>query len=201
MSAPSFFSDVPTIDVHDPLADVLGAFDGGEYSFSYADAVRLAGHSCPTVAGAWLMLLGVKRELYGDEPLARGDLKVTMSAGVTDGVTGVIASVFTLVTGAAAGGGFAGLAGQHGRRAMLTFDGRGAAIARFERVSDGQVVEVTYDPSSVPGTADMTLLPRILAGKATGDERQAFGSAWQARVGAILLHHTYDPDVVMVRRA
>ena len=52
---PDFFAAVPAIVVADPLAALLGAAEGGRLEYRYADAVRLAGHSCPTVAGAWLM--------------------------------------------------------------------------------------------------------------------------------------------------
>ena len=40
--------------MRDPLAEFLGAADGGRLEYTYADAVKLTGHSCPTVAGAWL---------------------------------------------------------------------------------------------------------------------------------------------------
>ena len=55
MSFPDFFDQVPRITLRDPLADLLGSVTGGLMSYGYADAVRLAGHSCPTVAAAyWL---------------------------------------------------------------------------------------------------------------------------------------------------
>mgnify|MGYP003492414693 FL=1 len=40
--------------MRDPLAELLGAAEGGRLEYTYADAVKLTGHSCPTVAGAWL---------------------------------------------------------------------------------------------------------------------------------------------------
>jgi hypothetical protein len=55
MSHPAFFDDVATIVLRDPLAELLGAAEGGIVEYGYAEAVKLAGHSCPTVAGAWLM--------------------------------------------------------------------------------------------------------------------------------------------------
>lgn len=55
MQTPAFFDAVPAIFVVDPLADALGAVEGGLIEYRYIDAVKLAGHSCPTVAGAWLM--------------------------------------------------------------------------------------------------------------------------------------------------
>ena len=49
---PDFFAAVPAIVVADPLAALLGAAEDGRLEYHYADAVRPAGHSCPTVAGA-----------------------------------------------------------------------------------------------------------------------------------------------------
>ena len=55
MAFPSFFSEIQPLVVHDRLAEFLGAADGGVIEYRYADAVKLAGHSCPTVAGTWLL--------------------------------------------------------------------------------------------------------------------------------------------------
>ena len=54
---PSFFNQAPTITVRDALAEFLGAAENGILTYRYADAVRLCGHSCPTVAGAYLMVI------------------------------------------------------------------------------------------------------------------------------------------------
>lgn len=57
MQAPALYDVVPTIFVVTPLADALGAVEDGLIEYHYVDAVKLAGHSCLTVAGAWLMTL------------------------------------------------------------------------------------------------------------------------------------------------
>ncbi len=49
MRVPAFFEEVPEIAVRDPLAALLGAAEHGRIEYSYADAVKLAGHSCPAV--------------------------------------------------------------------------------------------------------------------------------------------------------
>lgn len=56
MPFPEFFDTTPRIIVRDPLARFPGAADGGVIEYGYADVVRLAGHSCPTVASAYLMM-------------------------------------------------------------------------------------------------------------------------------------------------
>ena len=56
MEFPGFFAEAPSISLRDPLAQFLGASKSGMITYAYVDAVRLAGHSCPTVAGAYLMV-------------------------------------------------------------------------------------------------------------------------------------------------
>ena len=76
MAFPSFFSEVPAIILRDRLAQFLGAADGGLIEYHYADVVKLAGHSCPTVAGAYLMTSRVLNALYGDDMPERGEIRV-----------------------------------------------------------------------------------------------------------------------------
>src|SRR5690606_34557338 len=102
MHYPAFYDEAPRIAMRDPLAALLGAADDGLIDYGYADAVRLAGHSCPTVAGAYLMARTALRTLYPDQPAERGGICVRMPAAEDEGVTGVTAQVLTLITGAAA---------------------------------------------------------------------------------------------------
>ena len=81
MGFPAFFDQAPRILVRDGLAELLGAAEGGLIEYGYADAVRVAGHSCPTVAGTWLMARAALRALYPDGPAERGEITVTMSEG------------------------------------------------------------------------------------------------------------------------
>src|SRR5690348_2038616 len=108
MTYPDFYDRAPTLAVHDPLADFLGAAQGGVIEYRYADAVRLAGHSCPTVAGAYLMTVKALRHLYGEALPERGGVAVEFHEDRTNGVTGVMANVATLITGATQDTGFKG---------------------------------------------------------------------------------------------
>jgi hypothetical protein len=83
MAFPAFFAQAPRVALHDPLAQLLGASDDGLIEYGYEDAVRLAGHSCPTVAGAWLMTVRALRALYPDTPPRRGDIEVTFADGAS----------------------------------------------------------------------------------------------------------------------
>lgn len=191
---PAFFDEVPSFVVHDPLAEFLGAAEGGLIEYRFADAVRLAGHSCPTVAGAWLMTTRALRRLYGDAVPERGGVDVAFAAPVDEGVTGVIASVATLLTGAAGNGGFKGLAGRFSRRERLAFDVAGIDDVRFTRRDIGASVCISLDLSPVAGDPQMgQLLPALLAGQATAAQARRFGELWQERVRRILIDHHDDP--------
>lgn len=201
MAFPEFFADAPTIKVHDGLAETLGASDDGSMEYHYADAVRVAGHSCPTVAGAWLMARAALKALYGNAPAERGNVEVTMSGDEEEGTTGVMAQVFTLVTGAAADNGFHGLGGRYVRRDLLRYgSGDPHAIAHFRRRDTGVEVGVTMDLSGIPPAPEMRpLMGRALAPDATADERRGFARAWQDRVRRLLLEHADDEAAIQVQ--
>jgi hypothetical protein len=200
---PDFFDQAPTILVRDPLADFLGAATDGVFEYRYADAVRLAGHSCPTVASAFLMTCAALAALYGDALPVRGEIRVDLAEAQDAGVTGVIASIATLITGATADTGFRGLAGQFNRRNKLYFDQPLAhGELRFTRLDSGAAVEVAADMSSVPGVPRMGELMRMsLAGQASPAERKEFQGLWQERVRRLLLEFADDPAVIQVRPA
>lgn len=202
MVLPAFYDAAPRILMYDPLAAFLCAADMGLVEYGYADAVRLAGHSCPTVAGAWLMARAALRALYGDEPAERGAVAVTMSAAEDEGTTGVIAQVFTLLTGATGDNGFHGIAGRFDRRWLLAYgSGDRGAIAAFRRRDTAAVVRVSMDLSGVPFAGDIRpLMQRALSAQASDSDRQSFGAMWQDRVRRLLLEHADDETVIHVMR-
>jgi hypothetical protein len=196
---PAFFDAVPGITLRDPLAELLGAADGGLIEYRYADAVRLAGHSCPTVAGAWLLTTRALRALYGDEVPERGAVRVDFGESQKSGVAGVIASVVGLLTGAAGTGGFKGLAGRYARKDLLQFDASGVDGIRFTRLDGRGSVVVALDLSPVAGDARMgELLPLVLQGIASAEQALQFGALWQDRVRRILVDHHDDPSLTAI---
>jgi hypothetical protein len=174
------------IAMRDPLAEFLGAADGGRLEYTYADAVKLTGHSCPTVAGAWLATRRALAELHPGETPERGAIRVELRGRVDEGVTGVIASVAGLVTGAAGEGGFKGLAGRFERRGLLAFGAPIASELRFTRLDTGRAVEVDLPRAAAPSPELIAALRGALSPHASAGERQAFASAWQARVAGLL---------------
>ncbi len=200
MGFPQFYEMAPVVRVHDALAELLGAAEGGMIEYRYADVVRLAGHSCPTVAGAFLMARAALAALYPGVLAERGGLAVHLPAPENDGTTGVTAQVLTLLTGAAAVNGFQGIAGRYARHRLLTYaeHRQGAAVA-FRRLDNGVSVTVEIDTSPLPGDPlQRERLMAITQGVADVEQRAAFADAWQARVRSLLLDHADDPCVVRV---
>lgn len=202
MNHPAFYEQAPRIRMRDPLAAFLGAAEDGLLEYAYVDAVRLAGHSCPTVAGAWLMARTALRALYPDEPAERGGITVRMPAAESEGVTGVIAQVLTLVTGAAAGNGFHGIGGRFVRQSLLDYATTpGTAAVQFRRRDNGAAVAVELDLSTVPAAPNLReLMVGALAPGAGAEQRAAFAQAWQGRVRRLLLEHADDPQVLRLTR-
>lgn len=180
------FPDTPAITLFDPLAELLGAGDG-YFTYRFEDAVKLAGHACPTVAGAFLMAMHGLEALYGSETPRRGGVRIVFPGPVDRGVSGPISQVLTLITGAAGDNGFQGLGGQHARRGLMQFGNGPDGPIRFERTDTGVAVSVAYDPAPIPPDPRMMpLLQRIQQGKADPDERQRFRELWRDRVLRIL---------------
>ena len=180
------FPTTPSITLFDPLAELLGAGDG-HFHYTFDDVVKLSGHACPTVAGAFLMAIHALRALYPDETPRRGEIRITIPGTVDQGVNGPISQVFTLLTGAAAENGFQGLGGQFTRQGLMDFTSTPTGGFIFQRTDNGQSVTVAYDPSSIqpePGMA--TLLQKILQGNGDPSSRERFRDMWQKRVIDIL---------------
>ena len=203
MAFPEFFARVPAVTLRDPLAQLLGAAEGGLIEYRFADAVKLTGHSCPTVAGAWLMTVRALRALYGDEIPERGNVAVALRESLDSGVAGVIGSVAGLLTGAAGAGGFKGLGGRHSRRNLLQFGvaGNGNGSVAFARRDTNAAVDCTLRLEMVPTDPRLgSLLGVILNGTANTDDTRQFRNLWQERVARLLIDHANDPDVVQLHR-
>jgi hypothetical protein len=200
MRVPRFFEDVCPITVQDPLAHLLGAAEYGRIDYRYVDAVKLTGHSCPTVASAWLMVAKALARLYPEMLPQRGSIKVEMRGAQDEGTEGVSAMIASLITGAAGSAGFKGIAGRHDRRSLLEFKAPIQGRMRFTRLDTRRAVEVDYHPERVPMPPDMKALMATAMAPDAGDEaHRAFGHRWQAWVKSILIDHRDDPLLVEVR--
>ncbi|NEW61491.1 hypothetical protein GSY74_09375 [Sulfurovum sp. bin170] len=186
MNYPSFFDAIPTIELQDSLSGFLGTFEKGIMEFSYLDVVKSAGHSCPTVAGAYLCTLEGLKALYPDEIAQRGAIKVEFAQNQTEGVAGVIGAVISNITGATTDYGFQGIGGNFDRRDLMFFNQDIDSSVKFSRVDTGATVSVSYNPHSIPARPEMQpLMQKIMQGVATPEEKKRFGELWQERVEAI----------------
>lgn len=200
MNHPAFYEQAPRIRMRDPLAAFLGAAEDGLLEYAYVDAVRLAGHSCPTVAGAWLCASAGLSALYPAALPERGGISVLLPDAEDEGVTGVIGQVLTMVTGAAAANGFHGLAGDHRRSGLLHYNVCDINGLRLRRNDTGDTVEVQYNPRTVAAApGQMPLMAAVMNGDADAGQVRRFGELWQDRVRRLLLDHAGDPSVIRVR--
>ncbi|HEX5710306.1 MAG TPA: hypothetical protein VFX68_03105 [Sulfuricurvum sp.] len=188
MTTPDFFNDVNPITLRDPLSNVLGAARDGIITYTYTDVVKLAGHSCPTVAGAYLMVQDGLKALYGEATPVRGEIKVFMSGMLGEGVVGVMANVASMITGATDVSGFHGLNGKFDRRNLLFYGADIEGEMALERMDTGVRVTLTYDPSSIlPDPQMKELMMKVMSGSADEQDCQRFGEVWQDRVRRIML--------------
>ncbi|HFC2072276.1 TPA: FmdE family protein [Neisseria gonorrhoeae] len=200
---PEFFDRAPTLTVQDPLAAFLGAAENGILTYRYADAVRLCGHSCPTVAGTYLMVIKGLKALYGEELPERGGIEAAMQGTRDEGTVGVTASVVQLLTGAAPETGFGGIGmqGRFARRNLLSFGaGEINGTLTLRRKDNGKTVAVSLNAALQPFAPQMRdIMPKAVGGSASAKELERFGQLWQARVKAFLTESADDPQFVIVR--
>ena len=199
MSFPAFFEQVPTISLRDPLAEFLGAAEQGIIQYTYSDIVKLAGHSCPTVAGAYLMTVKALQKLYGSDLPERGNIQVEFKNDLLEGVTGVMANVVSMITGATTDNGFKGLKGKFDRRNLLHFNRAINGAIKFTRLDSGANVTVDFNSSVVPAPAD--LMPNLLSSLEDDtpiEDKQAFAKAWQKRVKQIF-EKAEHPELVVFK--
>lgn len=198
-----FFDKAEEIRLKDPLSYALGAMDEGEVMiFKYADAVKLAGHSCAAVSGAYKVTAKAVKFLYGDEPGVRGDIKVTIKGKPTDLAYGPMSQVMSLITGAATETGFHGLGGgRFGRYNLMTFDEDNFEFNTFifERRDNGKKVKIVYNPQVLPENPRMgEVAGPTISGGAPKEIKEEFFSLWQGKVKKILLEDDQYPGLFTV---
>jgi len=201
MRFPAFFNDIPSLRVRDPLAQALGCAEDGILEYHYADAVRLVGHSCPTVAAAyWLTWLAL-HELYGDATPERGGVRVEMRYDPRTGCNGVVATIIQMLTGAAGGTGFKGFNGRFSRVGLQRLAPDLPMSLRFTRMDTRDAVDATSMLSMVPADPQMEeLAARCGTSRNQPDDWAALGRYWQRTVQTMLLELAHDPGVFIVQR-
>ncbi|MBI5870506.1 MAG: hypothetical protein HZB44_06035 [Actinobacteria bacterium] len=193
-----FFSEVRPIRMREPLAALLGAFQGDSdtLSFNFSDVVKSAGHACPTVSGAYLGCQLALESLFPDETPVRGGLSITVFGETDEGGLGVMAQVFSYITGAAPETGFKGLGGRFARKGLLRFEkeetGCEEPCFRFERIDTGAAVTVRFYPWLIPfpeesGKRLAALMGPVIAGEAGDDDRDEFMNLWREKIRSMVV--------------
>ncbi|EIF51017.1 hypothetical protein SULAR_06608 [Sulfurovum sp. AR] len=199
MKYPLFFDEVESIQLYDPLSDFLGAFEEGKVEIGYLDCVKQAGHSCPTVAGAYLMTMIGLKVLYGTELPQRGNIYVGIKGKRSEGTIGVIGNIISFIVGASGEEGFKGIKGRFSRDHLLAYDQKMMGEVTLKRMDNDTSVSLSYDPSVVPGDQRLRpLMGKILQGKASDQEERIFKELWQSRVKEILLSTELSNKIIQV---
>jgi formylmethanofuran dehydrogenase subunit E len=193
-----FLKEIRPIKFREPLAETLGAFTsaGATLEYTFIDAVKMAGHACPTVAGAYLSCQKALEALYVDEIPVRGEVAITIYGELDEGVYGVMGQVFSFLTGAAPATGFRGLGHKFKRKDLLKFipdkiDSQ-AMCFEFRRLDTGKAVLVKFYPRQIPFPAEKAkrlaeLLEKVIWEAARDDEKREFQELWIGRVRDMLL--------------
>lgn len=191
-------SEVDPIRFKEPLAETLGAFKKNDavLQYTYIDVVKMAGHACPTTAGAFLCCREALKKLYPDEIPIRGDISIGIHGEPDEGVYGVIGQVFTLLTGAAPASGFRGLGHKFRRKDLLKFylekDDSNTLSFDFKRLDNNRTVYVTYHPDKIPFEREkaqrlVELLEKVVWEAAKKDEKIEFQNLWMEKVRGMLV--------------
>ncbi len=193
-----FLTEVRPIRFKEPLAETLGAFDGKDavLEYTFIDVVKMAGHACPTVAGAYLSCQKALETLYPDEIPVRGEIGVTIYGEPDEGVYGVMGQVFSFLTGAAPASGFRGLGHKFKRKDLLRFSpgkiDSQAMCFEFKRLDSGKAALVKFYPRQIPFPKDKAkrlgeLLEKVICEAARDEEKREFQELWTGKVRDMLL--------------
>ncbi len=199
MLYPEFFDKVESILLYDPLADFLGAIEAGAVEITYLDVVKFAGHSCPTVAGAYLMSKVGLQKLFADALPIRGEVAVYIKGKKSEGVNGVIGNTIAYICGVSDEAGFKGIGNRFNRSNKLFYDANINGEVKLVRLDTNESVEISYDPSIVPPDQKMkSLMQKLMQQSATAQEKKEFQTLWQQRVANILLEKDLLPKLIKV---
>ncbi len=196
MNYPEFFDAVTPIVLRDELAEFLGSAEKGIIEIRYAEIVKMAGHSCAVVAGAYLMAQKGLAALYGAEMPQRGGIRVELRRKPGEDNAGVTGSVLSNITGAAYGDmGFSGIMqNRFKRRDLLLFGVDMESDVRFTRLDTGVSVSVNYRPGKV--VDPRPILMSAIGPHATDETRSSFPKRWQEMVKSLFDHAGQVVEVV-----
>lgn len=181
MKYQKFFDEIESIVLKDELFKFLGVNDDGIIVFTYLDIVKTAGHSCATVAGAYLTALKGLNALFAETLPKRGEIKVEIKKSPTEDNSGVVGCVLSNITGATTNYGFGGIpGGQFNRRDLLIYNAPIDTDVRFTRLDNNKHIGVNYHPGKV--VKPMQILLSAIGPDATSKDKETFPKRFQEMV-------------------
>ena len=191
----AFFDEIETIVVEDELAKFLGVNEDGVIEFTYADIVKTAGHSCGTVAGAYLIAREGLKALYKDELPKRGEIKVELKKAPRDDNAGVVAAVISTITAATESYGFGGIpGGKFNRRDLLFFEADIDTAVRLTRLDTDESVGINYMPGKVVNP--MAIQMSAISPDATQKDKESFPDRFQEMVQTVFANSDKVIEIV-----
>lgn len=184
MHYPDFFNTIDPIVLQDALAAFLGVNKEGVIEISYLDIVKTAGHSCGTVAGAYICADEGLKALYGEELPRRGEIRVELKHTPTEENAGVVGCVLSNITGATTDYGFGGIpTGEFNRRGLLFYGANILTDLRLTRLDTQESIGINYRPKKV--VDPMKILMSAIGPNATPEDRESFPRRFQEMVKTI----------------
>lgn len=176
-----FFDHIEPIVLVDELAKFLGVNETGIIEISYLDIVKTAGHSCGTVAGAYLSALVGLHALFKENFPQRGEIKVELKRAPTEENAGVVGCVLSNITGATTNYGFGGIpTGEYNRRGLLFYEADIETDIQFTRLDTNETVGINYHPGKVVNP--MKILMSAIGPDATDADKESFPKRFQEMV-------------------
>ncbi len=175
--------------------------------YTYEEAVKLAGHSCGAVTGAWTIARKALEVLYPDGEIpVRGQIAVEAPGAEDEWFVGVFGEVITFVTGAAPHTGFIG--SEFGKaddifvrqnKMVYSEEPTGQLPPMrewiFTRLDTGKKVGIKFNlviitPIPTPGRTAMG--KKMAAGEATPEEAADYIQYWNDRAEFVLDNANMD---------
>ncbi len=196
----AYITEVPPIMMNEPYFDIFGQ-TSGPVPYYYEEAVKLAGHSCGAITGAWTITRKALEVLYpnGEIPV-RGQIAVEAPGAEDEWFVGVFGDIITFVTGASPHTGFIGAEfGQvnnlfvRQNKMVYSLEPTNQLPPMrewiFTRLDTGAKVGVKFNlviilPIPTPGRTEMG--KKMAAGTATPEEAAEYYKYWNDRAIFVL---------------
>jgi hypothetical protein len=195
-----YITEVPPIMMMDPYFEIFGQSQV-PVPYYYEEAVKLSGHSCGAITGAWTITRKALEVLYPDGEIpVRGNIAVEAPGAEDEWFVGVFGEVITFITGAAPKTGFIGA--EFGKtddifvrqnKMVYSEEPTGQLPPMrewvFTRLDTGEKVGVKFNlmiilPIPTPGRVAMG--KKMAAGEATPEEAADYYEYWNDRAKFVL---------------